>query len=263
MNRLPIQLISTDFDGTLHSDLNEPRVPYDLQEMIAGLQANGVRWIINTGRDLQSLLESMHAARLEAFPDYLVVVERDVYRRNGQGYHPVTEWNRRCARDHARLFEAIDESIQVISARIHAGYGVAIYSDAYSPVCWIARSAEDSERIHFDIEEYWSAIRDLAVMRNDIYGRLSHKSYNKGTALRFIAQTLHIRPANIFAIGDHINDMPMLDRTIAGHLAAPANAVEEVKRVVREQRGWISEGSCGLGVLDSIERLLQAAQISG
>ncbi len=49
---LPIQLISTDFDGTLHAEFEDPPVPRDLQELIGELQRQGAKWAINTGRDL-------------------------------------------------------------------------------------------------------------------------------------------------------------------------------------------------------------------
>ena len=43
----PLQLICTDFDGTLHSDFTEPPVPQALQAKLAQLQAEGATWVIN------------------------------------------------------------------------------------------------------------------------------------------------------------------------------------------------------------------------
>src|SRR5689334_19446471 len=83
---LPIKLISTDFDGTLHADHEDPPVPLDLQQMIANLQSRGAKWVINTGRDLSSLMESLGRARLCIKPDFLVVVEREIY------YHHETQY---------------------------------------------------------------------------------------------------------------------------------------------------------------------------
>ena len=80
---LPIQLISTDFDGTLHADFENPPVPHDLQELIGNLQRQGAKWVINTGRDLSSVMEGMARARLSIKPDFLVVVERDIYVHEG------------------------------------------------------------------------------------------------------------------------------------------------------------------------------------
>ena len=74
---LPIQLISTDFDGTLHADHEQPPVPVRLQELIGDLQRRGAKWVINTGRDLSSLMEGLGRARLSIQPDWLVTVERE------------------------------------------------------------------------------------------------------------------------------------------------------------------------------------------
>ncbi len=49
ISTLPIQLISTDFDGTLFAEFENPPVPLKLQKLIGDLQAQGVIWVINTG----------------------------------------------------------------------------------------------------------------------------------------------------------------------------------------------------------------------
>src|SRR5690349_13340464 len=75
----PIKLISTDFDGTVHTDFESPPVPRELEILIGSLQKRGVIWVINTGRDLTSLLETLTKAGLSVRPDYVVVVEREIY----------------------------------------------------------------------------------------------------------------------------------------------------------------------------------------
>jgi hydroxymethylpyrimidine pyrophosphatase-like HAD family hydrolase len=90
---LPIQLISTDFDGTLHADFENPPVPHDLQRIIGDLQRQGARWVVNTGRDLSSVMEGMARARLSIKPDFLVVVERDIYCHHDAQYEACVEWN--------------------------------------------------------------------------------------------------------------------------------------------------------------------------
>ena len=59
---LPIQLISTDFDGTLFSEFQTPPIPKQLQALIGELQGRGVKWVINTGRDMSSLMEALDHA---------------------------------------------------------------------------------------------------------------------------------------------------------------------------------------------------------
>src|SRR2546425_7657172 len=104
---LPIQLISTDFDGTLHAEFENPPVPHDLQQLIGDLQRQGAKWVINTGRDLSSLMEAIARARLTIRPDYLVVVEREIYLQDESQYLSCDSWNHGCRQAHAELFARV------------------------------------------------------------------------------------------------------------------------------------------------------------
>ena len=76
---LPIKLISTDFDGTIFAEFEDPPIPAELQQLIGDLQAHGVKWVINTGRDMSSLMEALGRAKIAIEPDYLVLVEREIH----------------------------------------------------------------------------------------------------------------------------------------------------------------------------------------
>ena len=56
---LPIRLISTDFDGTIFTEFENPPIPDSVQELIGDLQSRGAKWVINTGRDMSSLMEAL------------------------------------------------------------------------------------------------------------------------------------------------------------------------------------------------------------
>ena len=60
---LPIKLISTDFDGTLFAEFESPPIPEPVQKLIGDLQSRGAKWVINTGRDMSSLMEALARAR--------------------------------------------------------------------------------------------------------------------------------------------------------------------------------------------------------
>src|SRR4051794_22435821 len=104
---LPIKLISTDFDGTLHADSETPPVPHDLQELIGDLQRQGTKWAINTGRDLTGVMEGIARARLNIRPDFLVVVEREIYIHEGSQYVGSESWNLECTKAHKELFARV------------------------------------------------------------------------------------------------------------------------------------------------------------
>ena len=56
---LKIQLISTDFDGTLVSHASDPVFDRDCMELISQLQRDGALWAINTGRSVGLLEEGL------------------------------------------------------------------------------------------------------------------------------------------------------------------------------------------------------------
>lgn len=256
---LPIQLISTDFDGTLHADFENPPVPQDLQALIGDLQRQGARWVINTGRDLSSVMEGMARARLSIKPDFLVVVERDIYVNAGAQYEACAEWNDGCREAHQTLFTRVRDDVPRLVAWVSHRFRLALYEDAFSPFCLTAENNEDADAIQVFLEEYCAGVPELTLVRNDVYARFSHANYNKGTALREIARRLGVARENIFAAGDHLNDLPMLSGEFAACVVAPDNAVAAVKEMVRGQDGYVSHQPWGHGVARGLEFFLERA----
>jgi hypothetical protein len=256
-SRLPIQLISTDFDGTLHADFENPPVPAALQGLIADLQKRGAKWVINTGRDLSSLLETMARAHLTIKPDFLVVVEREIYVHEGTRYVGLEDWNRACARAHETLFKRVHKDLPELTAWVTERYPATVYEDIYSPFCLIAENNDDTDAIQKHLETYCKSVPHLTVVRNDVYARFSHEDYNKGTALAEIGRQLHVTSEHTLAAGDHFNDLPMLSTKYARWLVAPANAVPDVKEAVLKQNGYVSHQPFGHGLARGLEYFLE------
>lgn len=254
---LPLRLISTDFDGTLHAEFENPPVPHDLQALIGKLQDEGAKWVINTGRDLSSVMEGIARARLQIKPDYLVVVERDIYLHRDSSYVESCEWNEGCRQAHAALFQTVRHDVPKLIQWINSRFSATLYEDEFSPFCMIAESNEEADGIMAYLEKYCQTVPGLAVARNDVYARFCHVGYNKGTALGEIARQLGYAPDQVFAAGDHLNDIPMLSGEFARCLVAPDNAVPLVKQVVRRQNGYVSHQPWGHGVARGLEFYLQ------
>jgi HAD superfamily hydrolase (TIGR01484 family) len=254
---LPIKLISTDFDGTLFAEFENPPIPEEVQRLIGSLQDRGAKWVINTGRDMSSLMEALGRAGVEVEPDFLVLVEREIHFHQDSRYSGLEDWNAACARDHANVFARILPELPRIIEWINARFHARIYEDPYSPFCLIAHSNGDADLIHHYLTDFCRSIPELTVVRNDVYARFSHAAYNKGTALAEVSRLLGIQPQAVFAAGDHLNDLPMLSLKYAHRLAAPANSVEPVKTAVRDQNGFVSQHSHGAGVADAIKYYLE------
>jgi len=256
----PIKLISTDFDGTLFAEFESPPIPEPVQQLIGDLQSRGAKWVINTGRDMSSLMEALARSRITVEPDYLVLVEREIYCHSDSQYLSLEEWNAACARAHAELFARVRADLPRIVAWINARFHARLYEDAYSPFCLIAGNNGDADVIHAYLTDYCRGIPGLTLVRNDVYARFSHEAFNKGTALAEITRRLNLGPEAVFAAGDQLNDLPMLSRQYARWLAAPENAVKPVKQAVREQQGFVSESPHGNGVAEALKFYLNGAQ---
>ncbi|MBE0541582.1 MAG: HAD family phosphatase [Verrucomicrobia bacterium] len=257
--RLPIKLISTDFDGTIFTEFENPPIPESLEALIADLQARGAKWVINTGRDMSSLMEALGRTRISIQPDYLVLVEREIYRHDGVRYAPIEAWNAACARDQAELFNRVRPEVPALTAWINARFRATVYEDAFSPFCLIAGNNGDADIIHAFLEEFCARFPQLTVVRNDVYARFSHAAYNKGSALAELTKRLKLGPDEVFAAGDHLNDLPMLLLAHARWLAAPSNAVTPVMDAVRRQGGFVSQLAHGAGVVDGLQHHLRQA----
>lgn len=255
---LPIQLLSTDFDGTLHADYENPPVPEDLQHLIGTLQSKGMTWVINTGRDLSSLMETLGRANLSIWPDYVVTVEREIHCKQGAQYVGLEEWNRACDLAHEELFARLKPDVAHLTDWVKTRFTATIYSDPYSPFCLIAANNPDADLIIAYLEQYCASVPSLSVVRNDVYARFCHSSYNKGSALCEIAKRLSIRTDSIVAAGDHLNDLPMLSTKCARWLIAPGNAVPAVKEAIWRQKGHVSEQLHGHGVCQGLRSLLKS-----
>lgn len=258
---LPIELISTDFDGTLHADFEQPPVPAVFLDLIERLQRQGVKWVINTGRDLSSLMEAMARAHISVKPDFLVTVEREIYTHEGHRYASLEPWNSECTRVHRELFAAVAGDLPRLFDWVNERFEATVYADDYSPFCLIAGNNGDADEIEEFLAEYSRNIPHLTVVRNDVYARFSHVAYNKGSALAEIARRLGIAPDKTLAAGDHFNDLPMLKTEYARWLVTPGNAMPLVQEAVRRQRGIVSHKAAGHGTTDGIEQCLQLAKL--
>ncbi len=249
---LPIRLISTDFDGTIFSEFENPPIPPALQELIGALQAQGAKWVINTGRDMSSLMEALGRARVTVQPDCLVLIEREIYRHSQSEYVGLTEWNDTCHRAHEELFALVRPLVPRLVEWVEARFEATLYSDAYSPFCMIAGNNGDADAIEAYVRDFCRMIPKLDFVRNDVYARFCHADFNKGTALAEVTDKLGLHSSDVFAAGDHLNDLPMLHPRYARFLAAPANAVGPVQAAVRAGGGYVSALTRGHGVADAL-----------
>lgn len=258
-----LRLVSTDFDGTIYSEFEPEPIVQEIELLLSSLQKAGTWWVINTGRDLSSLMESLARSGIKARPDFVVVVEREIHELKDSRYLPWEDWNQDCERAHRKLFARVRKDLPELVEWVSSRYKATIYEDPFSPFCLVGANNSDTDAIQEYLEEYCLRVPELTVVRNDVYIRFSHHHYNKGTALTAIARRKGIQPSEVVAAGDHLNDLPMLRREHAHWLIAPGNAVEQVKAQVKDQRGYISSQVCGRGIARGLESFFEAVTVQG
>ena len=251
-----IQLISTDFDGTLVSHASDPVFDHDCMELIAELQRGGAIWAINTGRSVGLLEEGLEDFAFSLLPDFILTSERDVFRPTADGWEPFGDWNARCAQAHAELYDSASAVLaEVIDFVSHQTKARVIY-EADGPAGLIATSEEEMDRLAEFIDRAKADEPKFHYQRNTIYLRFCHADYHKGAALEELSRLMEIPRDAVFAAGDHHNDISMLDGRYAALSACPANAIAEVKEAVRRADGWVSEREHGAGVHEALQHFL-------
>lgn len=268
-----IRLLSTDFDYTIvNHDEPSPVAPAFLARLEA-LRAEGLVWAVNTGRSPRLLDHGLREFGFPRRPDFALTSEREVLRpaavpgtgRDGTDWEDFGDWNLRCERAHAELFDTSRATVDEVLAYLERETGAQALFDPTptaggprQPAGLVAADEPEMDRIAAFLDGVRARCPDLSYQRNKIYLRFCHAGYDKGIALGELGRLLDIGPESILAVGDHHNDLPMLTGLHARHVACPGNAIDEVKTVVRAAGGHVAAAPCSLGVLEALERFCGA-----
>jgi hydroxymethylpyrimidine pyrophosphatase-like HAD family hydrolase len=249
-----IRLLSTDFDGTLVDHNSRPGVTPELFTALRDLREAGVKWAVNTGRTLWHAEEGLrNEFRFPIEPDFLLVEERDIYRRTRSGgWDPLGDWNARANRDTTELFTLAAPLLAEILRFQERFDGVQAIYDRGHFIGSVTKTLADMDELCGFLSQIRERLPLFNFQRNTIYVRFCHHAYSKGTALSELARHLHLAPDAIFAAGDHFNDLPMLDGIHARHVACPGNAHEDVKTLVQNAGGYIAKGTASLGIVEAL-----------
>lgn len=247
-----MQLLSTDFDGTLVGFPQRLACPPLLSDALVAARAADVAWVINTGRSLEHLEEGLAEFAAPHAPDYAVVNERHLYELRGRDWIAIGTWNERCDEEHHRLGQLSAPALRQILKHAARSLSFEVLEERGYPIGVITRDEETMEKLVGQLRLVAGEHPDFDFQRNAIYLRFSHRSYTKGTTLAELARFLALPKAGILAIGDNHNDLSMLDGTHAGMVACPVNAVEEIRRAVRTANGFVSDRPDAFGTAEAI-----------
>jgi hypothetical protein len=259
-----IRLVAIDLDGTLLNDSKQ--VSDQTVEALCGLPGRGVRVVIASARPPRSVRHIYRSLKLDTWqinyngaliwdePASRVVFHRlmapDVVRR---------------IIDHARsLFPEVLVSIEAVdrwltdrldpqhtteTGRLFEPDRIASVAEMCAePVTKLLLLGRE-EMISRLAPILAEAHPDANVIRSDPdLIQIADRSVDKATALRRVAAHYEVPIAHVMALGDAINDIPMLQ--CAGVAIAMDNAKPEVKRIAH----WVAPSNNDHGVHAALKR---------
>ncbi len=261
-----IKLIATDFDQTLF--LPEMPFPRETIESIEALHQLDVKFAIVSGRssyEMELLLKSKDINWANPFPDFLICNEKFILDPYGNELSEKTEeWNQKVKSKVFKFDNIIYLALEIIEELKAKGIEIERYS----------ASSEEGINIDFPSPKLAEQARELIIeitrgrLKNlTLSGNLYTVSVvpewpNKADTLKFLAnEMLGISDEQVLAIGDHLNDIPMLNGSYGFVCATVDNAHPQVKSAVRKAGGIIAEkiGPAGVGeILKEIYSLKSA-----
>jgi len=250
------KLLTTDFDGTSVGYTPHESCVDVLAVALEKIHRDGILWSICTGRDFLFLLEGLEYFNSPVLPDYLITSERHLYSYDqSKGWQPCVDWNKNCDHLHEELFKNSGPFFEEIKNLIfqYQGNVSILENHAGIPEILEATHEELLDELVKRIDSLPGYPADFSFQRSGIYLRFCHSNYDKGTVLSELSSRLSLQPKNILTIGDHYNDLSMLDGKVATMVACPANAHDEVKKIVHKVNGRISQYQAGEGTAEVIE----------
>ncbi len=258
--QMPQFLFSFDFDDTLFSFTGTAVHRREFFDLMHRLRVDyGALWGINTGRApdylREGLLDFFHDAPSGFAPDFTVTMERHVHLTDAVGVlQPADEWNRQCGAAHDDLFRTHGAMLDELLNRLESDFSALQLrrqqNDAYSLVVNDSHGLDDISRV---IMATIAPHPEIVTQRAGPYLRFSHRDYNKGTALAYVATHFGIPAENVAIFGDGHNDLDAMNTIPQAYRACPSNAADDVKALVLDGGGYLSQLPRTAGVLDALK----------
>lgn len=252
-------LVALDFDMTLiHHTAHGMELPAVTRAQLTELVASGVHAGIVSGRyvwEMQDILERLGMKWANPFPTFYITREAFLYRLEKGAMAPDREWNDARAEETSRFMRRLSAEAGPLAERMEAEgmrlYKWILYSD-YALEFHLSGEEEADAALRLIRERLQAAGIDAHVHRNRSVANVMHPRTGKGASLLRLAETMGLRPEQVLAVGDSLNDVDMLDGRFGFAGAAVSNAAPAVKAAVAARRGIIAGSPAGLGVAEII-----------
>ncbi len=228
----------------------------DIVAALNHLQTRGVEWIANSGRSFEGqwaiIRHCLEERGLRHAPRAIISNESYIFVREGDGYIPLEPWNEEASRSarsvHAELQQTHKEALDALVNR-HAPDGVYFSEDG---TVFQMTGPEEARAVFIDeLQHMLHAMPSAELINNGEWIVVIHTRLGKGNVLKAYLAWRKMAADTVLAVGDHGNDLSMLDGSVTPHVACPGDAFPAVRDAVRRAGGYVAEAHGPHGTLEA------------
>ena len=256
-----IRLVCLDFDGTILVYDEKPGFfhPAAIQ-MLNGLMERGIAWCTNSGRDADGqlrILELSRAHGLRHMPAALLCSESLIFEPGDGTYVPSEPWNSKAKQLLKNFHQVVQQAVRPQLDDWIVRYRPEVYlAEEYTTFNVIDAEGRPL-RFHRDIEVAIREIPQAVVSRNGGWISILPEELGKGNVLLGYLRLAGGQADHALAIGDHLNDICMLNGVAARYVACPANAMVEVVESVTRAGGYVAHAAGPEGAVEAVKHFLE------
>ena len=255
-----IRLICLDFDGTILVYDEKPGFFHPAAiNMLNGLVDRGIAWCTNSGRDAEGqmkILELSCARGLRHMPAVLLCSESFIFEWRDGTYAPSEPWNSTAKKTLRRFHRMVQKTVRPKLDDWIARYRPEVYIAEEYTTFNIVDADDQPLRFHGEIGAAIRGIPGAVVSRNGGWISIMPAELGKGNTLLGYLRLAGLQSDQALAIGDHLNDINMLNGTAARHVACPANAMAEVVNAVTVAGGYVARAVGPEGTVEAMRHFL-------
>lgn len=261
-----VPVLVADLDGTLMGD---PTSKYRKQflpqfvERVRQLQeTHNFVFVLNSGATYDRILQTLEAQPDPVWPDHLLLRESEIYHLVEPGryveHQPYNDQSRKLRSDSinaikplvTQWYEEWAKAVQIVRWQVQKYEVVVMLPDS-----------DQANLLRDIVRKQLRFTKDVSVMSNRRVVAITSNLFNKRVVLDELLRYRKWEPRQVVAMGDDVNDLPILDGRLA-YPTCPSNAVEAVKESVLTAGGFVSEYGFGEGALDALEVFLEQFEAS-
>jgi len=193
---------------------------------------------------------------LTNLPIAILSGERFIHLADPPYYVPLEEFNTAMQRRMDALLPVVSAAVEPHRPRLRERFQIRYEGTASQVIGWNLTDQSQADAFICELEIILRDVVDVQILRNGAWIILTHVDAGKGRTLSVLLEREGIAPDQVLAIGDHLNDLDMLDGSAAKFVGCPADAHPRVKEIVTKAGGMVGSRDGHRGTIEIIDHYI-------